>query len=217
MVLQHQDVCHQSLGVQLVRGHAHDLVHQLGAEDGEEVLPDDSPLRPAGTWGTVPKRALPRLDVRLRGTDADRAGPEWALGVGSAVLTEGWLAGRDHAAAGVRRGDVEGQIGPGDEAGGLEGTGTAAAAGWTAGRTEVLLDTTVRPILLMAGTPCGLHQLTVHGSQTRVLLILGGPVLFWTLDPNGAVVQLAGLILPGLRLPAGALVLPALTHMLVFV
>lgn len=66
LTLQRDDLGHQHLQVHLLGEHPHGRVHQLGAEDGQELLPHGLPLAPFA--GTGPLRAPGRAALgSLRG------------------------------------------------------------------------------------------------------------------------------------------------------
>ncbi|TNN57387.1 hypothetical protein EYF80_032463 [Liparis tanakae] len=215
LTLQLQDLSDQHLGVHQVGKRVHGLVHQLDAEDGEELLPDDLPLLVAGTRppGRLPARGGGRPG-RVGPVSPGRVGPVLPLlllpvVVDSATLEVGRLAvggrvDRVGAVSGVAR-RVGSHVAPGAVMLVLESRrrpprGRAVRA--AAARGAVLLSGAVavraapvhRPVLVVAHAPRGLRRLTVYRAQTGVQLLLG------TAPPPRAVVRrrvLGGLLLPG--------------------
>lgn len=103
LTLQRDDLSHQHLRVHLLGEHPHGHVHQLGAEDGQQLLPHSLPLAPfAGTVRLSPPRRAPlgslrwwrmRMDRLRTRRGRKRSGPVYLLLlVVVAVLELWWLA-----------------------------------------------------------------------------------------------------------------------------
>lgn len=119
--LQRDDLCHQHLRVHLLGEHLHGRFHQLGAEDGQELLPHGLPLAPStGTGplsppGRAPLGSLRRGRVRRSrmrmGSGLKRSGPVPLLVVvvvAVAAVLEVWRLAERMPADGVR--DVSGEM-----------------------------------------------------------------------------------------------------------
>lgn len=192
LTLQRDDLSHQHLRVHLLGEHPHGHVYQLGAEDGQQLLPHSLPLAPfAGTArlsppGRAPLGSLGRRRMRMdRGRmrrGRQRSGPvSLLLLVVVAVRELRWLA--VHVPAdGVRGvgGEMRRSVG---EVGlppllvgvvvGVSGWGSvrAAAARCSCRRAELVseavqvLQAPVRASVLVVAP-------AVNGAQTRIQLLL---------------------------------------------
>lgn len=118
LTLEGQDLCHQNLRVQNLGESVHGRVHQLGAEDGQELFPDHLPLLRTRfwTWTSLPSAPGPCWAVSL-GDPSEWVGPVPVLvGLDSAVLevrrlAVGGPAERNQATAGVPGRAVVGRVG----------------------------------------------------------------------------------------------------------
>lgn len=179
LTLQRDNLSHQHLRVHLLGEHLHGRVHQLGAEDGQELLPHGLPLAPFGWTGplSIPGRtalgSLRRGRMRM-GRMRMRRGPKWSgpvhmllLLVVVAVL-ELWRLAECMPADGVRavRGEMRRSVG---EVGlpllvvvSRWGGVRAAAARHSWRRAELVSE--AMQVLVVAPA--------VYGAQTRIQLLL---------------------------------------------
>lgn len=178
LTLQRDNLSHQHLRVHLLGEHLHGRVHQLGAEDGQELLPHGLPLAPFAWTGplSIPGRtalgSLRRGRMRMgrmrmrRGPK--RSGPVHMLLLVVVAVLELWRLAECMPADGVRavRGEMRRSVG---EVGlpllmvvSRWGGVRAAAARHSWRRAELVSE--AMQVLVVAPA--------VYGAQTRIQLLL---------------------------------------------
>lgn len=187
LTLQRDNLSHQHLRVHLLGEHLHGRVHQLGAEDGQELLPHGLPLAPFAWTGplSIPGRtalgSLRRGRMRM-GRMRMRRGPKRSRPVHMLLLVvvavlELWQLAECMPADRVRavRGEMRRSVG---EVGlpllvvvSRWGGVRAAAARHSWRRAELVSEA-----MLVLQAPVGASILVVapavYGAQTRIQLLL---------------------------------------------
>lgn len=183
LTLQRHDLSHQHLWVHLLGEHPHSHVYQLGAEDGQQLLPHSLTLAPfAGTAGLSPPGRAPLGSLRRWRVRMDRvgvwrgrkrSGPVSLLLLLLVVaLLELWWLAVCVPADGVRAVSRElrrlpllvvvvGRLG-----------GVRAAAAWCSWRRAVLVSVAVQVLQAPVGASVLVVAPAVYGAQTRIQLLL---------------------------------------------
>lgn len=185
LTLQRDNLSNQNLRVHLLGEHPHGHVYQLGAEDGQELLPHRLPLAPfAGRTRLSPPRGAPlsslkrwrmRMDrLRMRG-GRKRSGPVSLLLL--AAVLELWRlaihvpADRVRAVSGERRRSV-GEIGLPQLVGVSRWRGVRAAAARCSWRRAELVSEAVQVLQAPVRASVLVVAPAVYGAQTRIQLLL---------------------------------------------
>lgn len=227
LTLQRDNLSHQHLCVPLLGEHLHGRVHQLGAEDGQELLPHGLPLAPFARTGPLSTPGCAALGSLRRGSmrmgrmrrGPKRSGPVHTLLLVVVVavlelwrLAEGMPADGVRAVCGEMRRSV-GEVGLPLLVVVSRWGGVRAAAARHSWRRAELVSEAMQVLQAPVGASILVVTPAVYGAQTRIQLLLRLGV-----QRGQAVVRRlpAAPLRPVGRPLAGALTRPHLVLLLVF-